>query len=62
MFSPPLPFCTGDDNHHHLQKKKKNTSFGSSSLFLDLLSFGFTLSCGSLFFFCLLQVIDLAVG
>jgi hypothetical protein len=38
--SSPLPFPAGGDNHHHLQKKKKRKqSFGSSSPFLDLLSF-----------------------
>ena len=50
-FSPHLPFCTGGDNHRHLQKKKKcKQSFGSSSLFLDLLFSGFSLSLGSFFF------------
>jgi hypothetical protein len=53
--SSPLPFLAGGDNHRHLQKKKKRKqSFGSSSPFLDLLSFCFLSSSRSVFF-CLLS-------
>jgi len=53
--SSPLPFPVGGENHRHLQKKKKTQAkFRFFLPLLNLLSFGFSLSLGSLIF--LLQV------